>query len=404
MSSQALALLNAVNELMQKTNGSKQNQKYEHQKTSTPPIKITILKHKEPRSDSILIAIEGMIGPLIHVISRELVHVKGIALDPLTFTLGHAKSNNGMMTDSELRDRVTLVPMKCHPNLLDRLISPQECTCERGCSKCQIAFSLNITSPMDRQFNVLTSELRLRRDPTTTADAGTTAHEVEKEREMRVESLRPLREDICLTIMGKHRDLHFSVGARTGTAAQHGRWTTHHMAIHRPRVDIRIDDDFNEITTVQERRELSRVCAPKVFELSSASNNDDRCQILPITQSRADRCNRCGSCTPVIQAIRNRINHNQTNIQPTAFAPPPPSSSFRLASSPSPSRRVSDSTSFSTSPSLKDVATVEDCKTKFLYSLQRSYIYKPNDLLARACRSLVQRCRTIREFTLENLL
>ena len=192
--------------------------------------------------------LKGINPAIANTLRRAMIaEIPILAIKEVTFT-----KNSSALFDEMLSHRLGLIPLKADLSLIN---TTEECSCKgKGCSKCQVTFTLNCEGPI----TVNAESLKCSDD-----------------------KIKPVYGKMPIVKLLKGQELEFEAVANLGLGKVHSKYVPC-LAFYQGHPKL-------TITKVKNSEEVVKECPMGVFDLES--------KVLKITNIEV--CNLCGSCESI---------------------------------------------------------------------------------------------------------
>ena len=178
----------------------------------------------------------SIINSLRRIILSE---VPSLAFDQIWFC-----KNTGVMNEDMLAHRISMIPLYC-PNI-EMLKFPEECSCEFGCSNCEIEYFLNVKNTEgESEMGVYCSDLKTAKNSNIVKYTN-----------------RENQKGILLTRLSKNQELQLKAKAIKGIGGQHSKWSSTNVCHFQKQKDgsvifhVEVNQNANCIDVVKKAAEI----------------------------------------------------------------------------------------------------------------------------------------------------
>lgn len=183
------------------------------------------------------------------------------------------EENTSALHDEFIAHRMGLIPLYSL-DVDDFNYKGDSCDCKNGCSKCTVAFDLDIYNRNDEIYEVTSNDI------------------LNIDKEVRVKPCsrhEQLQDPVTIMKLGKNQKLKFKMTANKGIGKTHAKWSPVATCIMHKEPIVLIDDDkINHQMTSEQRKEFVAKCPRKVFSYNEPNDK--------VSVEKAGDCNLCQEC------------------------------------------------------------------------------------------------------------
>jgi DNA-directed RNA polymerase alpha subunit len=207
----------------------------------------------------------------------------------MAFDVIEIHENTSVVNDDLLGHRIELLPLASES--VNQFIESGNCGCDRkGCEKCSVTFTLNVSNPDEPFRNVYSVDFQKVKPPTSkpSLPAHATGGSLEEGKSKQEESDIDLtRGDILIVTLGQGQSVSLTAKAMRGTGVQNAKWIPTQTCAFKPDCDISLNQ--TQLSN-EDKKQLCLCCPQKIFTIDenhTKSSNQQKSQhsiVLPSSQ------------------------------------------------------------------------------------------------------------------------
>jgi DNA-directed RNA polymerase II subunit RPB3 len=206
-------------------------------------------------------------------IANSLRRVMIAEVPTVAIDLVEIENNSSCLMDEFVSHRLGLIPLTSHN--VDRMQYSYSCSCEAGCSKCEVEFKLRVKNTSDSVMLV-------------------TARDLIYDNEYGIgpiladNSNSDINQDIVIVKLGKNQELSLRAIAKKGIGKEHSKWSPVCVATFQYDPNVDLDYSQQDKLTEEQKQLFVDSCPTKVYSYDAANKS-----IIVDQESRCMYCNEC---------------------------------------------------------------------------------------------------------------
>mmetsp|Transcript_4402 Transcript_4402/g.8304 ORF Transcript_4402/g.8304 Transcript_4402/m.8304 type:complete len:322 (+) Transcript_4402:33-998(+) len=191
----------------------------------------------------------------------------------LAIDLVSVHENTTCLLDEYLSHRLGMIPLRYYDDTTNRygdpskeFREPRDCTCEDGCPKCWVTFTLGV------QFSDKTDNPNTKTVSITSADLKSSNSNVSPASFLSEEEEENAQEEgISLVKLARGQHLYLEARARLGCSKEHAKWCPVAVATYRFIPEVTLNAQALGKLTLKQREELVECCPDQILKIDDVT-------------------------------------------------------------------------------------------------------------------------------------